>query len=197
MKLYNITTDLNDTEKQLVPKVPFTASKYENKAIKRICLAPSVELCLQAMSFTTRPRYRGDLFLLRVVNVNRKDIITPRRLYDGGYVMDALDNKEYWSVYPIRCKVYLCRMEHLEVEFGTNWGCVDINEYKRIVRKYLPNLNTNRIVHPKTLKRVVDNYCEKNEYFDEWDSIDDELHSNRIVQKTSFSNVVYKILKEL
>ena len=49
MKLYHVTFDINESETKIFrPRVPASAGVGEDKKIPRICLAPSIEKCIQA-----------------------------------------------------------------------------------------------------------------------------------------------------
>ena len=209
MKLYNITFKLDDTRNILVPNIPETAGDTENKTIKRVCLADSVEHCMQAVASANRDMCTRAKFIVREADIplTKKTLVHPRFLKEQGYVPDALENNEYWSLEPVKFKLYLCELEHFDSDFTVSWSCVTREQVLAIISKYI---KTKRFDRYKTSKGVYNAFCkfinEKTQfatekgriaYYNMYDDVWEDIVELPWAQKTELTNIKYKVLKQL
>lgn len=197
MKFYNVTFNLKDTRNVLIPSIPESAGTGENKTIKRVCLADTIEHCMQAVG--RRDIRDGARFIVREVDIplNKKTLLHPRYLKEHGYVPDALENNEYWSLEPIKCKLYICEIIKFDFDMTIAWSCITRNQVLSIIGKYTKTKSFERY---KTSQGVYNAFCKwinKREYWDIEDSVWDELVELPWAYKTELKSVQYKVLKEI
>lgn len=199
MKLYNVTFHLKDNRTVLNPAIPETAGDTENKTIKRICLTDSIVHCVQALAHCNRNVAVGVTFLVREVQINKKDkaLITPNELKKRGYVPDALENNEYWYTKPLEFNTYLCKIDSFDYEYELAWTCIEKEQCLKIVEKYTNGQITFK--HCETAKEIYEiflHWCNKNEMWDEYDAAWEELAQLPWAQKTGLYNFKYTILEQ-
>lgn len=123
MKLYHVSSDINDFDKNfktLKPRIPQLRVKGENGEIRRICFSDDIGKCLIAMpEYEDDGVYIGEMTTLGIGmrstiqnrfgvpalfsvyefdtdEIKGGEIITPQELNKEGYVPDCLKNSEYW-----------------------------------------------------------------------------------------------------
>ena len=195
MKLYNITYNLEDTSTTLVRKIPSSAGDRENKTIPRVCLADSLEHCLQALGSHYRDLRVGACFLVREVEVDERDInlIDPFILKKDNKVPDALENREYWYLKPIECNVKKAEIIDYDSEFTIAWTCVPIERCRAIISKYSP-INVNKYYNSEHLYDVFMAWANEHEKYKEMDAVWDEIVEDPIAQKTAIKNLKVRYL---
>jgi len=215
MKFYNISFNLKNTNNILVPTVPESAGTGENKTIKRVCLADSIEHCMQAVASANREMCKGAKFIVREVDIplTKKTLVHPRFLKERGYVPDALENNEYWSLEPLKFKMYLCELEHFDSDFTVSWSCITREQILGILRKYTSRSGfrtTKRFERYKTSQGIYNAFCkfinEKTRfateqgritYYEMYDTVWEDIVELPWAQKTELTNIRYRVLKEL
>lgn len=193
MKLYNITYNLDDTTNILIPKVPHSAGETEDKTIPRVCLADSLEHCLQALGSHYRDLSDGVCILIREVEVDENDIylVNPLTLKKDNKVPDALENNEYWYLKPITCNVRKAEIIDCDTEFTIAWTCVPIEECREIVSKYSP-INVNEYNNSEELYNTFIHWSSENDKWNEMDVVYDKIVENKLAQKTAIENLKVK-----
>lgn len=209
MKLYNVSFNLNNLNNVLLPAIPDSAGDTENKTIKRVCLADSIEHCMQAIASDNREMCNGAKFIVREVDIplTKKSLVHPRFLKERGYVPDALENNEYWYLEPVKFKMYLCELEHFDSDFTVSWSCITREQILNIVTKYI---KTKRFDRYKTSKGIYNAFCkfinektqfatetQRCKYYNIYDEVWEDLVGLPWAQKTELTNIRYKILKEI
>lgn len=133
MILYNISFNTNDLQDTYYPIIPDTCGDSENKTIKRVCLADSVEHCMQAIAPCNRHLKTGNNFILRSVDSNNiKRLIKPSELVAKGYVKDALENNEYWSLDAVKFILREYEIVDFETEFDIAWTVIKYGEIMKV-----------------------------------------------------------------
>lgn len=206
LKLYHISFDIDERIKVFTPRIPDTAGVGEDKTIKRICLADSVEHCLQAISPAQRDVEVGSLFYLYEFSIPRNNLICLEELYAKNLVPDATENNEFWctkDLYPTDCK--LCRIKDFSYEFCIQFEPLDFEEVQRLIEKYVPEF-----VYEGNSRHSKDIYCsamrfinEKEDSYEvgseeqiEWCEKEDSLYEAIVelpwAQGVKISDVVYE-----
>ena len=199
MKLYNITFNLKDTRKILESAIPDSAGTVENKTIKRVCLTDSIEHCMQAIAVGNRYIANGAKFIVREVNIpkNANALIHPNQLYKNNLVPDALENNEFWYLHSIKCKTYLCEIIHFDFEHDLAFSCIQANDARLIINKYVPELKLGRYKNSKNMYDAFCNYVNKHCLWNEFDSVWDDLAELPWAQTTKITGLQYKIISKL
>lgn len=195
MKFYNITFDLTDRRKILVPCIPETAGATENKTISRVCLSKTLEGCIQAVS--RRQIYKGSQLIVREANLDEQRLVNSKTLYNNKLVPDALENKEYWSLTPVTFKVYLCEILSFDNDFTLAWSCISRKDCLNIVEKYIKSTSFRKYKTSKSIYEAAMNYANANEMWDEQDLIWDDLAMLPWAQKLELKNLKVKKIKEI
>ena len=209
MKLYNISFNMTDTSNIMYPAIPDSAGTGENKTIKRVCLADSVEHCMQAIASGNRDMCKGSKFIVRETDIplTSKYLLNPRFLKQMNYVPDALENNEYWSLESVKVKVYLCELQSFDSDFTVSWSCVTREQILSIISKYVKTKRFNRY---KTSKGIYNAFCKfinektqfatekmKTYYYDMYDAVWEDILELPWAQKTELTNIKYKVIKEV
>lgn len=203
MKLYNVTFKLDDLRRVLMPCIPETAGSNENKTIPRVCLSDKVHKCMQAISVDRRDIQVGTRFILREVEVDniggigRTKILDPVTLYYSGYVPDALENSEYWSLKPLECKLSLCKIVGFDYEFELAWTCIKLDVCKKIIAMYVKVPWISLCKSSKTAYECFARYATRLYLWDVLDSVWNELAMLDNAQTVKLSNFRYKVIKQL
>lgn len=102
---YHLSTEVT-MNGYFMPRVPTNHLKgYEESTIKRICVSPTVEGCFTAIgngnsAYDANFMRRGYYLLFRIdtekLGIEKKHIITNRKIYRNGWVPDANVTKECW-----------------------------------------------------------------------------------------------------
>lgn len=197
MRLYNVSFDTNDKTVVLRPRIPESAGEGENKTIARICLADSIEHCMQAIAVGNRDIRVGAEFVVHMVDTSSLQVgslITPERLVQRGLVPDALENNEYWYLSPVLSNRGVFRIENFDAEICLAWTCIEIEDCRRIVSKYLPDFHVNRYRNSRNLYEAAMAVCNEKHLWDIEDAIWDELAELPWAQKRELKHVVAKKL---
>lgn len=191
MKLYNLTYDLTDMSTELVPKIPDSAGDGEDKTTPRVCLADSLEHCLQA--FGSQYRNLNSQFLVREVEVDKNSeyLKTPLELKNDEKVPDALENNEYWYLEPIKCNVKKAKIIDVDTEFTIAWTCIPIEKCMEIVSKY-SSIDVEKYNDSVELYKVFIDWANENKKWDEMDYVWEELLEIPWSQKTEIKNLKIK-----
>lgn len=175
MILYNVTFDLKDTKEILEPKIPYTAGDYEDKTIKRVCLADTPAHCMLSISPEFRNIAVGSQFLLKEFEITDYDnLLTPEYLYNMDLVADALEYREHWYLNSIQCRsVRKCKILDFYSEICLNWTCIGITDCRNIIKKYL---GVNELPFKgRTSRELYSNLCKWDTEFKYIDDIWDDL----------------------
>ena len=197
MKLYNVSFDVNNTDRVLKPRIPESAADVENKTIERVCLADSVAHCIQAIASDNREIKVGTKIIVRAVessHLSSKWLVSPETLFSRGLVYDALENNEYWYLKPLAFNMALCTITDFDADFTLAWSLIKIEDCKRIVHKYLPNMQVNRYRVSKNLYEAAMRECNRTHNWDAEDEIWDALAELPYSQKIELSKL--KLRKE-
>lgn len=136
MILYHVTNDTQLPDVcMFMPRVPESAAFDENKNIPRICMCPSIELCLQAMPCDSRCDCLSHDGRIKVYSgeFEKEKLIGPQELYDRNYVPDALENREYWVTQPVRLASRTYIVKNFQHEHAVAWTCVDKDTVEQII----------------------------------------------------------------
>jgi hypothetical protein len=170
---------------------------------------------MQAIASGNREMYVGTKFIIRVVDMplNKRAVIGPKELKDKGYVPDALENKEYWYLKPVKFKLYLCELEYFDADFTVAWSCITREQILSILNKYTSKrgfVTTKRFEKYKTSKGIYNAFCkfinEKTQFandtrrtyfYNMYDDVWEDLVQLPWAQKTELTNIKYKVLKQL
>ena len=196
MKLYNVTYNLGDTSTTLIPKVPDSAGDDEDRTTPRVCLADSLEHCLQAFGSHYRNLNKGARILIREVDVDENDAYLRKPLYlkETGKVLDALENNEYWYLKPIECIVRKAEIIDADTEFTIGWTCVPIEECRKIISMYSP-VDVNEYDNSEELYYAFIRWAEVNKKWNEEDTVWDEIvDRNPWARKTEIQKVEVRYL---
>ncbi|MBO5390052.1 MAG: hypothetical protein J6A59_18320 [Lachnospiraceae bacterium] len=195
MKLYNVSFDLNNTNQILKPCIPYSVAADEDKTIPRVCLAKSPAHCMQAIATDTRQVYVGSNFILRTVDIKEDSdyIINPQVLFDRKYVPDALENLEYWSLKPVKCKVQHCVIEYFDYEREIAWSCIKLEDCWRIIKRF-SGKEFNRCKSAKTMYNAFSNWATENKQWEMLDDVWDTIAMLPWAQTTKIYNLKYRVL---
>lgn len=195
MKLYNVTYNLEDISNILIPNVPISAGDGEDNYIPRVCLADSLEHCLQAFGSTYRNLGDGVCILIREVEVDEDDVylVKPSTLKKYEKVPDALENNEYWYLKPIACNVRKAEIIDVDTEFTIAWTCVSIEKCREIVSMY-SNIDVDKYKDSEELYNVFMDWANKNKKWKEMDAVWDSIVELPWSQKTAIENLIVRYL---
>ncbi len=197
MKLYNVSFNLNNPDRILSPTIPKTAADDENKTYRRVCLADSVEHCIQAIAVENKDIRAGAKIIVRTVdtkNLYKQFLVGPQTLFDKKLVPDALENNEYWYLQRIKFDLAVYTILDFDADFEIAWSLIKIDDCKKIVHKWLPNFTIGRYKIPKNLYIAAMKECERLQNWDAEDGIWDDLAELPWAQKTGIYNI--KLRKE-
>ena len=135
MKLYHVSYGKSKNKAKLYfPKVPETMAPGENNTIPRICLADSIEHCIQA---DQGPIRRGQYFTIYHIEIEETDpnLIWPHTLREKEWVMDAVENHEYWYTKAIEMPGEVYRLKSYQKEKDVAWTALTLGEVQKEVKK--------------------------------------------------------------
>lgn len=138
MTLYHVTDNLDQPDVHtFVPRIPASAACDENTTIPRICMSPSIELCLQAMPCDSRCNclFTGGMVRVYSGEFDKKELVSPQELFEKNYVPDALENQEYWVTRPVILPSRVYAVQDFEQEHEIAWSRVEKSTVARIVLK--------------------------------------------------------------
>ena len=203
MKLYHVTFDLSEPDKKMFyPRVPKSAGLGEDKSLKRICLAPTVEECFQALPSDKRHLAVGEKFRLYSIDLDDNDpnLIYPDEIFKKGYVPDALENHEYWYKECLCMDSVIGQIEDFDSNFELSWSCIKLSDVREIVNMFAEDRNDEEKEYLKRLSNKnfslpEDLYKETIEYFKYINDLDayDELWENIACLPWAQSTKIYQI----
>lgn len=91
--------------------IPSCRLEGENSSIKRLCFSDSIENCLSGYGeerienlFLENKQEPIPILILEIniENLKKEDYLTPAEIYGNRYVIDAIENQEYWILKDIR-----------------------------------------------------------------------------------------------
>lgn len=173
MTLYNITFR-EDMREVLTPNIPYSAADGENKIINRVCFSDSIEHCVEAIGPCSRDMHNGAIFTIRSVDtdkMNSKSIITPKELFDKGFVPDALETQEYWYLEQVQIKLSKAKVISYSFEYALAWTCIKMKDMQEIVN----NLGVTGVIadSSKQLYDKVNCYFIEHKMYDKADALFD------------------------
>lgn len=171
MKLYHVTFNTKEPKiKTFIPRIPqwikdtleVTHECDENATIPRICFSSSIETAIQALAERDRDLKIGAKFFVYELEVDENDtnLITPKELFTKGYVVDALENKEYWYLKEITLVAKEYKVKDFDVEYDFAWSVIDPIEIKEIA------INSTQI-KPTIQKIINTQYKDSKEIYDD------------------------------
>lgn len=195
MKLYNVSFNLNNISRVIEPSIPESAADDEDKTFRRVCLADSVEHCIQAIASDNRDVRVGAQIIVRSVdteNLYKKILVEPQTLFRNRLVPDALENNEYWYLGRIKFETALYTIMDFHTEYELAWSLIDINYCRKVVHRYLPNIQVNRYKIPKNLYNAAMMECNRTKNWDAEDKIWDALVKVKCAQKIGIYDIKLK-----
>jgi hypothetical protein len=205
MKLFHISLDTDNLEKNFIPCVPSCAGLGEDEETPRICFAPSIEQCIQA----THPQdYRvGQYFTVFELIVDENDpcLYYPEELYNKGLVPDALETQEFWLTKPVFLRGNVFKIKKIESERLFAWSCIYLDDLSCIIKSISQNPTYSYIIETsksseECYKRAM-NFAEEIKDFqmiDEcYDSLSDLNWSTTRIIKSLETELIYSTKKEL
>lgn len=130
MILYHVSDRIDrEVEKKFIPKVPDSVAGHdENTTIPRICFAPSVVKCIEAIGLNTDMQEYITVYQLDTSTIDEDSyLVGPDKLTHDGLVYDASENKEYWVLCPVTLKPMYYKI--LDAE----WELPDATMHKKLV----------------------------------------------------------------
>lgn len=171
--LYNVSFNTHKCDPVLTPKIPITAGYDEDETIPRVCLADSIEHCIQAIASQHRRLRVGTEIVIRSINTDQLNpilITTPNELFIQQLVPDAIENQEYWYEDEIMCNLAIEKIKYFDFYQDLAWSCIAIEYVQDIVQCYTEDINVNAFKTAKSLYNAFIEYAEQNE---RWQDIDD------------------------
>lgn len=200
MKLYNVSFNLNNRSNIIEPSIPESTAAGEDRTFKRVCLADSVEHCIQAIASNNRDIRVGAQIIVRSVdikNLYKKLLVDPQTLFNKKLVPDALENNEYWYLSRVKFETALYIIMDFQVEYELAWSLIDINYCREVVHRYLPNIQVNRYKISENLYNAAMDECGRTNNWDAEDKIWDALAEIKSAQKVSIYNIKLKKARTL
>lgn len=139
--LYSVTFDLSDARTRLEPCVPATAAKEEDRATKRVCLAPTVSQCIAALGPEHRDLRAGRDVIVRKVDVSKLNpdlLVHPRDLFATGRVPDALEHQEYWYLGTVDVVPERFTITDFDYERAIAFSCIAVAQIDTLIKKHDP-----------------------------------------------------------
>lgn len=171
MKLYHVTFNTDEPKvKTFIPRIPkwitdtleITKECDENATIPRICFSSSIETAIQALSEKTRDLKTNARILVYELEVDKNDcyLISPEELFYKGYVVDALENREYWYLKEVTLVAKEYKVIDFDTEYDFAWSVIGPTEVKEIAVSSL---------HEKPLIQTILNtsYTNSKEVYDD------------------------------
>lgn len=192
--LYNVSFNTHNLDPVLTPKIPKTVGHDENNTIPRVCLADSIEHCIQALAPQNRKLYSGAEIVIRSIDTNqlKKQLIsTPLELFKQRLVPDAIENQEYWYKNKITCNIAIKKIKTFDFHHDLAWSCVPLKCIQDIVQCYTKDINTHTFETAKELYTAFIKHAEHNELWDDIDDIWDDITTLTWSQMTVIENVKF------
>lgn len=180
MRLYNVTYDISDKNTVLFPRIPYHIGFDEDKETPRVCLADSIQHCIQAMASSIRNLDDGTHIVIREVDVelNDENLICPDELKYTKKVPDAMENQEYWYLKPIKCNIKEVQIIDARIDFDFAWTCIPVYEVEEIIDRYFSDLDFKKerdYCNANELYTDFWNYANDNKLYNAMDLIDDKI----------------------
>ena len=116
MRITELNTTLYHLSKaddinKLTPKVPAKVSSrknaFEDDTIKRISFAPSIDGCILGLQLSKDDFKNGEiiLYVYSPIKVNKKDLVSNKKIVDDKLVFDAKITKECWYLTEVDVKL--------------------------------------------------------------------------------------------
>lgn len=130
--MYHISLEkLNENELLFTPRIPKTASLWENKKIPRICLSETIEGCIKAIihchiqpELLRCQNQDKDKLLLYVyepeTSPSNEYLLTSKTIKEKKYVNDADHTHEVWILKPTKMKLHTI-LEVTNVKESFDW----------------------------------------------------------------------------
>ena len=124
MLLYHISTDIETTERDFIPRVPNlsqNAKTIENSTIPRICFSETVSGCFSALPKYSRyslmqPNAKFVLYKIETTNLSSEDYLSNSEIVRRKLVYDANITREWWLLKSMHLKGNLCKMLSVQQE---------------------------------------------------------------------------------
>lgn len=211
MKLYHVTFDLNEPDKKLFyPRVPKTAGTGEDKSLKRICLAPTIEECMQALPSDKRKLRNGEKFRIYEVEIDDNDpnLVYPEEIFNKGYVPDALENHEFWYKENLLMDSIIVEIQNFNYDYEIAWSCVKLSDLRNIVKElseeknleeknYLNKILSKNFSLPEDLYKEVSDYINYIKDFDFCDDLWEAVASLPWAQLTKINSITWKVINKV
>lgn len=206
MKYYHVSFDLQLT-KLFEPRVPKVKTLPEDKSTPRICFSPTIEQCLQALSYD-KHKYicEGNNFVLFTIdtdNLSESEWCSNEIIVQSKWVFDAVETGEIWLLRPKQLKGELCMLYGLEAVPTVLFSQVNAKDVLHIARSLSQGYercyqSINCIGHStkevyETVIRIADHHKD----YSVVDSLLEEIGmQNKFVQTCEFCNVRYHRITE-
>lgn len=131
MTLYHVSTRLEPPmPKDFVPKVPESAMSIEDRTTPRICFAPTVKQCLEAIGLNTEEQEYITVYQLDTGKVDPSHVLDPLQVYEKHNVIDALDTCEHWVTCPLRLFPMYARINKAQWKDADGYGMKKLTSLK-------------------------------------------------------------------
>ena len=149
--LYNVMYSLDGSslslERKLVPRVPITLRRGEDKNIKRICLSESIEQCMMSIQ---REFTQGMQIIVRKVDVSTLDkakLLKPMDVVK--YVPDALYTGEYWYLDEVATDVSVYTITNIVNDITVDYISMSLPKLYKELKSYKLSCLPKAVIQPK------------------------------------------------
>lgn len=206
MKYYHVSFDLH-LHKLFEPRVPKVETLPEDKSTPRICFSPTIEQCLQALSYDKRKYiYGGSKFVLFTIdtdNLSESEWCSNKIIVQSKWVFDAVETGEIWLLRPKRLKGELCVLDDFEAVPTVLFSQVNAKDVLHIAcslsqgnGRYYQSINC----IGRSTKEVYETVIRIADHYKDYSVIDNLLGEigmqNKSVQTCEFCNVRYHHINE-
>lgn len=203
MKLYHLSTDLNEPRvKTFIPRIP-VVNDYEDTTIPRVCLSDNLIGCIQAIVGYSELLSDKGIFRLYEVETSKLQetrIVHPETVFSKYGVGDALENREYWYLDSVTMKSKDYKIISYKWDYLTRWSVVKpeqvIDITREVIEKYSIEIPLEIIDNnsEKTFNKII-GLLQDMEFYDESDRIDDKILELPWTQYTSVYDLVIERLR--
>lgn len=182
--LYRVSFREGVTSPWLTPRIPCSAAQMEDKATERVCLADSIEHCIQAISPDARNlciEAEIAVYRLKVSDLKPEKLICPKDVFDIGFVPDALFNQEWWYLDKVQADLRHAVIKDFEACHVLNWTIIDEDQVRGALHSIAPDIlalfpyGAAGIDDPHDMYETAIERLEQDERFDECDALYDIL----------------------
>lgn len=141
--LYRVSFREGVTSPWLTPRIPCSAAQMEDKATERVCLADSIEHCIQAISPDARNLCIGAeiaVYRLKVSDLRPEKLVSPKDVFDIGFVPDALFNQEWWYLDKVQADLRHAVIKDFEACHVLNWTIIDEDQVRGALHAAAPDV---------------------------------------------------------